>query len=341
MSLNRRLMLKSMSGLPLLPFALNDAKADVQDPELVIKSEEVVAKTRKLDGEWSYEPFDGEAEVRQLVDRWDGTRLLHGHEGESKRQLAVLLENQRLFNEWFDSSSVRSRLSIPLVRRVFDRCTSRHIVPWHPMILNEQVIHFQNEPHRVEHKIQKILSSVSVSNRNSINLRSFIWLDKDAENVAALATEIAEKIDTNLFDNLKRYEGTGTFENHISFEDAVVKAFALLRKNGIEPTWMWVDAHLHLFNYKEVGLLHNLKFVESKLDFAVHESRNRILIGGEVNYCYCPYLLIDLQEEQLGNDNVFRTPVLVRAGEISSTPPNVVRLTGWNNSDWQVNSNLR
>jgi len=73
-----------------------------------------------------------------LISRWSKTGMLKLLDGAAKNVMAVLLENQRLINESMtDSGDLAQfkRISIPLVRRVFD---PRSFVAWD--MVNVQVL---------------------------------------------------------------------------------------------------------------------------------------------------------------------------------------------------------
>lgn len=55
--------------------------------------------------------------IDKLVDAWSSVGLLEGLVGERRKEMAMALENQRLFNESMSMGTKFRRMSIPLVRR--------------------------------------------------------------------------------------------------------------------------------------------------------------------------------------------------------------------------------
>lgn len=146
------------------------------------------------------------SEEKLLVARWEQTRLLEGLDDRAKRICAVLMENQRLWNENTDNYSNEEcafkRVSIPLMRRIiptlveypnFDTrlfAKNPEMIPvgWH---LNSGQSHNEHHPYPwVRTSIQKV--------KNLRNLRN---LDEEAEKTAKFAEFICNTLKVSL-DNM-------------------------------------------------------------------------------------------------------------------------------------------
>lgn len=77
-------------------------------------------------------------ESKELMNRWETTGILKGIEDKATRAAtAVLLENQRLFNEVSTSTADIAqfkRISIPLVRRIYPQLIANKIVSVQPLL---------------------------------------------------------------------------------------------------------------------------------------------------------------------------------------------------------------
>lgn len=99
-----------------------------------------------------------QAERKMLRELWSQTKLLEGLEVEQQTNLAVLLENQRLWNESthdMDNMSCFKRVSIPICVRVFTGAAANGITitsGFNPDVLRETATALPEFPWRLSLK---------------------------------------------------------------------------------------------------------------------------------------------------------------------------------------------
>jgi hypothetical protein len=167
-------------------------------------------------------------ECDTLATRWERTGMLKMLSGHAKNVMAVLLENQRLINESSTDSGDMAqfkRISIPLVRRVFD---PRSFVAWDmvsvQVLLGPAGIVVLNRPHEkyaedicaFTKKLKLVfptpiglfLESDEVP--SSIDIRKPHSLDEEAEATAVISVEICEEFCREIINDLRNNVGTLT-----------------------------------------------------------------------------------------------------------------------------------
>lgn len=137
--------------------------------------------------------------LEELTKQWEETRLLSGIDKDKKTVAAFCLENQRLFNESYNSIELASfrRISIPVVRR----------------LCNDSVL-FKNNV--VTGDLTEIPNRFYNFKLNwEFKPESYIFnLSAEAELTAVLSKELSEKIDVHLKDQ------TIVF-HHLSYDPAI------------------------------------------------------------------------------------------------------------------------
>lgn len=156
-----------------------------------------------------------EKETKEQVSRWDRTGMLKGIEDEyAQGQMALLLENQRLINEISTDSGDMAqfkRISIPLVRRVFDPtyCLIWHLASLQTM-LGPTAFAFFNRPdgeifeETVAHT-KRIKSLWGYPAQD--NIREQHNLDKEAAMTALLSAMICDEFNKEVIEDLRNNVG--------------------------------------------------------------------------------------------------------------------------------------
>ncbi len=139
-------------------------------------------------------------EKELLVKRWDKTGILKNLIDGQKQESALLLENQRLFNEMSnDSGDVAQfkRISIPLVRRIMGSLAAFKLASVQGMLGPNSTVFFFHKNKLVSETITaRTLKMKAVWAYEAIkDLRSQFNLDAEAELTAVLAQELTMELD--------------------------------------------------------------------------------------------------------------------------------------------------
>lgn len=140
-------------------------------------------------------------EARLLESRWNSTGLLAGIEDcHQRRCCAVLLENQRLYNELsLDSNDLAQykRTSIPLVRRMFDSNFLGYIIASVQPALKKSSLCYFNKDGVVASKAMvatQLPLKTRICKDTIPEIREQFSLDKEAELTCKLAIDYADEL---------------------------------------------------------------------------------------------------------------------------------------------------
>lgn len=161
----------------------------------------------------------------KLVGKWSG--LLDGI--ANREAMALLLENQRLVNEQTDSDQKFKRISIPLVRRIFDEkiCLLYTLVRVSPLSTNTD---------NLTTKMFKTTWPELVL--NDWNIRECNCLDREAEQTFLLAINLCNELNAEVIEDLRGNVNT-TFETGKTFDFGLCTIkHAIYKKIGYYPNWV-------------------------------------------------------------------------------------------------------
>lgn len=161
-----------------------------------------------------------DAEAKELVARWGNTGLLTWSDEYISGQMALLLENQRLMNEVATDSGDMAhfkRISIPLVRRVFDPtyCLIWELASMQVMMGPTAWVYFDGPTGRVAEEVAaktkrlKCLWAIPLHD----NIREQWDLNKEAELTAILSAEVCNEINEELISDLRNNAGIHEYAN--------------------------------------------------------------------------------------------------------------------------------
>jgi len=198
-----------------------------------------------------------EQEKKAITERWEKYGLLENITTEEKKSgTAVLLENQRLFNEnsHGDNEAQFKRISIPLARRIAPNLAAWHFVSVQPLLLTQDHFYYFQGNKLVKEAIEAKQRKMKTTwNYDAVqDLRPVNGLNAEAELCAVLAQELAIEFDRHLIHELREgaavkkfvdfndLYGNSKFAKYITLQQVVADLAEDVRiysKRG-HPTWV-------------------------------------------------------------------------------------------------------
>ncbi len=183
-----------------------------------------------------------------LRGKWDKTGMLKNMEGHATNVMAVLLENQRLFNEMSTDSGDSAqfkRISIPLVRRVFDpKCFVGYDMVSIQVLLGPAGIVTANRPdgdysEEIAAKTRKLRAIYNFDAQQDI--RSHNNLHREAEILADIAVNVSEEISREIITDLRTNCGLVRKSNLNVWRDLGEAMSEVWEKCGACPNWVVIN----------------------------------------------------------------------------------------------------
>ena len=216
--INRRQLLKS--GL-----AAGSALLIPKTTQAATKWSGVLADSIKLN--------DLITEKRKIFNKWNKVFAFHGLAEQQAIELAVQLENQRLWNEvcvhngnTTDENAQFNRISIPVIYRAFLNCASKDWVSFQTMMRPVQPIFWENKGFQSEEIPAHTKKYKSIWAQNAANdLESCRGLDAEAELSSILSYQMAMELDREVATDLKMNapQFTCNSKNIVNFIDGRFK----------------------------------------------------------------------------------------------------------------------
>lgn len=236
-----------------------------------------------------------ENKVNEQVIKWDKYKLLDNLDKDIKRHVAVLLENQRIFNENLITDAIFKRTSIPLVRRVIEKMIGKELVSIQSMIGPQSYVITQENEKKLLNvssltRITKILFPEIKHNYNEEGRliyseykgkHYYMALDAEHEMVDDLSTSLAEEFDSEIIKNLL------DISEH---EECSIKSITNCKAG--EKTWLVANKSL----IPKLPSM-NCKVFESEIMLS-----DEALIGRKdkdsSGYIFAPYIMFGLLENK-------------------------------------------
>lgn len=213
-------------------------------------------------------------EVKYCEKKWGDTGMIEGLSGKKRKFVAVMLENQRLYNEigLYDDSRFK-RVSIPMVRRIFSGTMLDKLVSVQPMIGPASLVYYTKE---AEEKVQ-IQSETVVSRTRKLkailnceaqqDLRKQHNLDAEAEWCSIIAQEVIMEIEQEVLTDLRN---DCAFKKTINFNYLAGDKYEAIRNlittnateqtklmGGKYPNWMIMHPKTAKVLYRETAPQYN------------------------------------------------------------------------------------
>lgn len=278
-----------------------------------------------------------EHEIKELVNCWGRTSLLDGFEHEYiQGEMALLLENQRLINEISTDSGDMAqfkRISIPLVRRVFDpkACLAWELVSLQTALGPTAYLLFQRPDgdHYEEIAVYTRRIKCLWQMPTYDNIREQHDLDKEADMTAVLAIEICNEINEEIIGDLSNNVG---IHEEIKWKDAEslwsclqVLFDSFEQKFGKKPNWIVANKALATelkkhadFESSKPEDYHMRRVDREKLTCRRTGTLNKDIVLVECDYLLPHDILVGYKDGHCGSGYVYapyvpftRTPVVL------------------------------
>ncbi len=153
------------------------------------------------------------SDIDAVVSRWRKTKMLDSFaksKNVSQKDVAILLENQRLYNETVTEADSDvsyhqllaqfKRMSIPIVMRVMNSLAAPHLVRMKPI-------------YGINKSADRFVLKACITDRGAFapHSKTTDWLNVEAEITALTAQDIAMEIDLHVLDDLRINAGSVAF----------------------------------------------------------------------------------------------------------------------------------
>jgi hypothetical protein len=248
-----------------------------------------------------------QAKIIEIATKWGRVGLLDGLDSEEQERVAVLLENQRLWNENEDAGDPQwKRISIPFIHRVFRSSIPAKIISMQPMLESTCMYLWKDKYGNVKRgavNSRTRFLSIPLQRLFDSELKSEYNLDNEAEATARAAEQAKGLILQEVFNDLASVAETHLahkWENEKKFLDFIRLAATKTSKTvGFRSNWAIVPDRFFKalktdegYRNEEVGGV-----LDGNLRIYPRNQHGEVIVMGfkgdqyDAGYFYCPFVM--------------------------------------------------